>query len=89
MPKLYRSASHPCHWVAYTEDAGWLLFPAKARGWDERRPATSLDPNKLFEAPLWLSFQTGLCEQVQAEACRAAASTPRNPDRTRGSIMGS
>jgi len=73
MPRLYRSAAHPYHWIVYTGDAGWLLFPAKAGGWDSRRPAVGLDLADLFETPLWLSFHTGLWEEVQARARRAAA----------------
>ncbi len=73
MPRLYRSASYPHHWVAYTDDSGWLLFPAKVGGWEARRPATGLDRAGLSETPLWLSFHTGLWEEVQAAARRAAA----------------
>jgi hypothetical protein len=73
MPRLYRSAAHPHHWIAYSAASGWMLFPAKVRGWDSRRPATGLDPAELFETPLWLSFHTGLWEEVQAEARSAAA----------------
>jgi hypothetical protein len=73
MPKLYRSASYPSHWFVYTEDAGWLLFPAKLGGWDARRPATDLDPARLFETPLWMSFHTGLWEEVQARTRPVAA----------------
>ena len=71
-PRLYRSAAHPCHWVVYVEDAGWLLFPAKPGGWEARRPATGIDPEALFEAPLWLSFHTGLWEEIQ-DGVRVAA----------------
>jgi hypothetical protein len=73
MPRLYRSAAHPYHWVYYSDAAGWLLFPAKSGGWEARHPVTGLDRTRLFEAPLWLSFHTGLWEEVQAGACRAAA----------------
>lgn len=73
MPRLYRSAAYPHHWVVYTEEAGWLLFPARPKGWEARRPAAALNPADLFETPLWLSFQTGLWEEVQAAAHCAAA----------------
>jgi hypothetical protein len=73
MPRLYRSAAHPYHWFVYVDDSGWLLFPAKVGGWESRRPANGLDLGELFEAPLWLSFHTGLWEEVQARAQRAAA----------------
>jgi hypothetical protein len=73
MPRLYRSPAHPHHWFVYTEDAGWLLFPAKVGGWDSRQPAVSVECAKLFETPLWLSFHTGLWEEVQARTRRSAA----------------
>lgn len=73
MPRLYRSVAHPHHWVVYTDNCGWQLFPARIGGWNERRPATGLHPAGLFETPLWLSFNTGLWEEVQAEAQLPAA----------------
>lgn len=73
MPRLYRSAAYPHHWIAYTDETGWLLFPAKVGGWEARRPAPDLVPAELFETPLWLSFHTGLWEEVQEETRSAAA----------------
>jgi len=73
MPRLYRSTAHPHHWVAYTDETGWLVFPAKVGGWEARRPAAGLNPCELFETPLWLSFHTGLWEEVQSGMRRAAA----------------
>jgi hypothetical protein len=64
--KLYRSAVHPHHWMAYGEEIGWVMFPAVINGWNERRPATSLHPKDLFQIPLWLAFNTGLLEAVQS-----------------------
>lgn len=72
MVKLYRSAVHPQHWIAYGDDIGWVMFPAKADGWNERRAATALHPKNLFRIPLWLAFNTGLPEAVQnrfSETC--------------------
>jgi len=73
MPRLYRSAAYPCHWIVYTDESGWQLFPAKFNGWESRRTVEPLNSAQLFETPLWLSFNTGLWEEVQAQACRAAA----------------
>jgi len=63
--KLYRSAVHPQHWIAYGDDIGWVMFPAKVGGWNERRAATGLHPKYLFPIPLRLAFNTGLPEAEQ------------------------
>ena len=60
--KLYRSRVHPHHWVAYAVATGWVVFPAKVNGWEERRPAADPELLQLQEIPLWLSFNTGLLE---------------------------
>ena len=73
MPRMYRSTAHPHHWVVYSEDWGWQMFPAKVGGWNHRRPATDLHPANLFETPLWLSFNTGLWEELQASVRMPAA----------------
>ena len=64
MARLYRSANHLHHWVACIEGAGWVIFPAKENGWEERRPARGLDPVHLREIPLKLAFNTGLLDAV-------------------------
>ena len=51
--KLYRSAQHPGQWVAYGPGLGWVVFPARERDWDERRPARGLDPVHLREVTPW------------------------------------
>ena len=35
MIKLYTSAKHPQHWIAYVPGSGWLMFPARENGWRE------------------------------------------------------
>jgi hypothetical protein len=65
MVKLYRSAVHANEWVAYRDDLGWVLFPAETGGWARRRPATNLVVNQLFQVPVWLSFHTGLLEELE------------------------
>jgi hypothetical protein len=60
MMKLYRSALHPGRWVAYAPGAGWVAFPAKENGWDERCPARGLDPVHLREVPLHVAAVTGI-----------------------------
>ena len=58
--KLYRSAQHPGQWVAYGPGLGWVVFPARERGWDERRPARGLDPVHLREVPRGLAAHAGM-----------------------------
>jgi hypothetical protein len=58
--KLYSSAQHPGQWVAYGPGLGWVVFPAREHGWDERRPARGLDPVHLREVPATLAGQTGI-----------------------------
>jgi hypothetical protein len=65
MAKLYRSAKHLHHWVACIEGTGWVVFPAKENGWEERKPARGLDPVHLREIPLQMAFKTGLPEAIQ------------------------
>jgi hypothetical protein len=71
--KLYRSSAHLHHWIAYSDSEGWTVFPARFNGWEERRPADSLHPDQLFEVPLWLSFNTGLIESLEARRRKQAA----------------
>ncbi len=60
--KLYRSAKHVGRWVAYVPGTGWLVFPARENGWEERAPARGLDPVHLREVPLSLANSTGILE---------------------------
>jgi len=65
---LYRSSAHPQHWIAWSDRSGWLLFPAKFNGWQERQPYPGANPAKLQQVPLWLSFNTGLLEAIMMRA---------------------
>ena len=73
MSHLYRSMTHAQHWFAYTPGTGWVIFPAKVNGWDERHRATGLDAIHLREVPLWMAFGTGLDEETEAGRLRTAA----------------
>jgi hypothetical protein len=73
MARLYRSGTHPQHWFAYTLATGWVIFPAKVNGWDDRRKAAGLNPAYLREVPLWMAFGTGLSEDAGAADLRSAA----------------
>jgi hypothetical protein len=73
MVKLYRSAGYLYDWVAYRDDLGWVLFPAEQGGWARRRPAPPLAVDQLSQVPVWLSFNTGLLEEIETRARRAAA----------------
>jgi hypothetical protein len=59
MIKLYISAVHPGHWVAYVAGTGWVMFPARENGWEQRRPARGLDPVHLRQAPARAASRTG------------------------------
>jgi hypothetical protein len=73
MIKLYTSAKHPQHWIAYVPGTGWTMFPAVENGWERRRPARGLDPMHVREVLLRLAANTGLIEAAQAiEESRAA-----------------
>ena len=72
MVRLYRTASQPHHWVAYSPATGWVMFPARENGWSERFRASGLDPAQLQEAPLWMAFHTGLIEAYAARRQAAA-----------------
>ncbi len=68
MIKLYRSAIHPRHWVAYAPGNGWVAFPNKENGWEERHPARGLDPMHLREVPLELAANTGITRELEEYA---------------------
>jgi hypothetical protein len=73
MSHLYRSSTYLQHWFAFTPATGWVIFPAKMNGWDDRRKAGNLDRVQLTEVPLWMAFGTGLCEETEsAQLCSAA-----------------
>ena len=65
---LYRSPAHPYHWVARSEKAGWLIFPAAVDGWSHRETYRDESRAGLQPVPLWMAFNTGLLEAVVARA---------------------
>jgi len=73
MIKLYTSAKHPQHWIAYVPGTGWTMFPAVENGWERRQPARGLDPMHVREVLLRLAANTGLIEAVQAIEGKKAA----------------
>lgn len=58
MLTLYRSSSLLSHWVAHSEGLGWVMFPAKADGWSERKPYRG-ETAGLMRIPQRLGFNTG------------------------------
>lgn len=62
--KLYVSSLHPGFWIVSVE-TGWMMFPCKSNGWEERRAARGLDPVYLREAPLRLALETGVEERMR------------------------
>jgi len=73
MARLYRSTSDCQHWLTWIEGSGWLRFPARANGWDERCPATAVNRRQLQRVPLRLAFHTGLLEFLDRHALDRAA----------------
>jgi hypothetical protein len=65
---LYRSPMHSQHWIARSERSGWLIFPARFKGWDERAAYAGADLARLQQVPLWMAFNTGLLEAVFSRA---------------------
>ena len=66
--KLYRSAVHPGQWLACGKEIGWVVFPARENGWEERRPARGIDPVHLREVPLNLGVAAGMPQPKQTPA---------------------
>jgi hypothetical protein len=64
--KLYRSAIHPGCLLAYIPGTGWMVFPAKAGGWERREPARGIDPVHLRQIPLRMAANTGMLEEQEA-----------------------
>lgn len=73
MIRLYTSALHPGYWLANVPGTGWVMFPAKENGWEQRRPARGLDPVHLREVPARLAFHTGMPEAEFAAEFRKVA----------------
>ena len=60
MIKLYRNSINPQMWVASVPGSGWVAFPAREHGWEERRPARGLDPMFLREVPKSAAVKAGM-----------------------------
>ena len=60
MTKLYRHHQYSTQWVAFTDETGWVIFPAAEGGWEQRRPARGLDPMHIRQVPLWMACSTGM-----------------------------
>ena len=60
MIKVFRDMEHPQTFVAEIPGTGWLRFPARENGWEQRQPARGLDPLHLREVPLSVAAGTGL-----------------------------
>lgn len=58
--RLYRSTMYPARWYAHTPEAGFVMFPAQAGGWDKRQPARGFDPIDVREVPVRLAFEAGI-----------------------------
>jgi hypothetical protein len=80
MLKLYRTSNDLNQWVAYCPEDGWVVFPARAGGWESRRPARGLDPMFLREVSPSLGVASGLPippkEEPKPELPAAALSQP-------------
>jgi hypothetical protein len=66
MSKLYRSAVHRNQWIANVQGLGWVMFPVRENGWEQRQPARGLDPLYLQEMPLRLAAEAGFPENGRA-----------------------
>ena len=62
MIKVYRSSIHRNHLVANIPGSGWVMFPARENGWEDRQPARGLDPLYLREIPAKLAAKAGIPE---------------------------
>lgn len=60
MFRIYRSSLHPGRWVAYADRTGWVTFPAKPHGWDEREPARGLDPLRMRPCSVKAALSAGV-----------------------------
>ena len=58
--RLYLNGNHPTRWFAFSQETGWVTFPAEIGGWPRREAARGLDPINLREVPVRLGFTTGI-----------------------------
>ena len=59
MVKLYASVDDRQHWIGYTPETGYVIFPAEINGWGKRKPLRGFDPLRIREVPARLGFNTG------------------------------
>ena len=58
MLALYRASHLLSYWVAHSDRLGWMMFPARANGWRERRSYNG-ETAGLMRVPARLGFNTG------------------------------
>jgi hypothetical protein len=73
MVKLYWSADYQRHWIAYTPETGYVVFPGEEGGWAKRKPFHGLDPLRIREVPVRMAFNTGFPDQSSAKRHSTAA----------------
>jgi hypothetical protein len=73
MMRLYSSIDHPGQWVAHVRDSGWMVFPARENGWEERKPVRGLDPIHMREVPPRMGAASGLPQPSEAANFRRVA----------------
>ena len=59
MSKLYQSAVHRNQWIANVPGLGWVMFPIRENGWEQRQPARGLDPLHLRQMPVRCAMDAG------------------------------
>jgi hypothetical protein len=67
MSKLYQSAVHRNYWIAYVQGMGWVMFPARENGWEQRQPARGLDPLYLRQMPVKCAEEAGFPQAAYTE----------------------
>jgi hypothetical protein len=71
--RLYRSSVHNNYWIAFTKDQGWVAFPNRENGWEQRHPARGIDPLYLREVPAKQAASAGFPqENISQELNRVA-----------------
>jgi hypothetical protein len=60
LDRLFHTLQYVNSWIAQTVKEGWVRFPAKLDGWDDREPAKGIDSIRLREVPLAQGVNTGM-----------------------------
>ena len=58
--KLCGNRNYPTLWFAFSDETGWVMFPAEVGGPPRREATLGLDPIRLQEVPVRLSFNAGI-----------------------------